>query len=43
MTVQAYIDNVRAKTGKSPEELKTHARKAGSASARAARRLPSMP
>jgi hypothetical protein len=43
MTVQAYIDHVRAKSGKSLEELKAHAQRAGGASARAARRLPSMP
>jgi hypothetical protein len=29
MTFQAYIDNVRAKTGKTPEQLKAHAQKAG--------------
>jgi hypothetical protein len=29
MTFQAYIDNIRAKTGKSPEQIKTHAEKAG--------------
>ena len=29
MTFQAYIDNIQAKTGKSPEELKNLAQKAG--------------
>ena len=29
MTFQAYIDNIRAKTGKSPEQLKALAAKAG--------------
>ena len=29
MTFQAYIDNIRAKTGKSPQQLKAHAEKAG--------------
>jgi hypothetical protein len=29
MTFQAYIDNVRAKTGKTPEQLKAQAQKAG--------------
>ena len=29
MTFQAYIDNIRAKTGKTPEELKDLADKAG--------------
>lgn len=29
MTFQAYIDNIRAKTGKTPEQLKTLAAKAG--------------
>jgi len=29
MTFQAYIDNIKAKTGKTPEELKDLAAKAG--------------
>lgn len=29
MTFQAYIDNIKAKTGKTPEELKDLADKAG--------------
>ena len=29
MTFQAYIDAVKAKTGKTPEQLKTEATKAG--------------
>jgi len=29
MTFQAYIDNIKAKTGKTPEELKELAEKAG--------------
>jgi Domain of unknown function (DUF4287) len=29
MSFQAYIDNIKAKTGKTPEELKTLAEKAG--------------
>ena len=29
MSFQAYLDNIRAKTGKTPEQLKTHAAKAG--------------
>ena len=29
MSFQAYIDNIRTKTGKTPEQLKTHAIKAG--------------
>lgn len=29
MSFQAYIDNIKAKTGKSPEELKNAAEKAG--------------
>ena len=29
MTFQAYIDNIKAKTSKSPEELKQSAEKAG--------------
>jgi Domain of unknown function (DUF4287) len=29
MTFQAYIDNIRTKTGKTPEELKVHATKGG--------------
>jgi hypothetical protein len=29
MTFQAYIDNIKAKTGKTPEELKKLAEKAG--------------
>ncbi len=29
MSFQAYIDNVKVKTGKSPEELKNAAEKAG--------------
>ena len=29
MSFQAYIDNIKAKTGKSPEELKEAAEKAG--------------
>jgi Domain of unknown function (DUF4287) len=29
MTFQAYIDNVRAKTGETPAQLKAHAQKAG--------------
>ena len=29
MTFQAYIDNIKAKTGKTPEELKNLAAKAG--------------
>ena len=29
MSFQAYLDNIRAKTGKSPEQLKTLATKAG--------------
>lgn len=29
MTFQAYIDNIKAKTGKTPEELKAAAEKAG--------------
>ncbi len=29
MTFQAYLDNIRAKTGKTPEQLKALATKAG--------------
>ncbi len=29
MSFQAYIDNIKAKTGKTPEELKEAAKKAG--------------
>ncbi len=29
MSFQAYIDNIKAKTGKTPEELKDAAQKAG--------------
>jgi hypothetical protein len=29
MSFQAYIDNIKAKTGKTPEELKAAAEKAG--------------
>lgn len=29
MSFQAYLDNIRAKTGKTPEQLKTLAAKAG--------------
>jgi len=29
MTFQAYIDNIKAKTGKTPEQLKAAAAKAG--------------
>ena len=29
MTFRAYIDNVRAKTGKTPEQLKAHAQEVG--------------
>jgi hypothetical protein len=29
MTFQAYLDNIRTKTGKTPEQLKTLAAKAG--------------
>ena len=29
MSFQAYIDNIKAKTGKTPEELKNAAEKAG--------------
>lgn len=29
MSFQAYIDNIKAKTGKSPEQLKEAAKKAG--------------
>ena len=29
MTFQAYIDNIREKTGKTPEQLKAHAEQAG--------------
>ena len=29
MTFQAYIDNIKAKTGKTPEQLKAAASKAG--------------
>ena len=29
MTFQAYIDNIRAKTGKTPEDFRDLARKAG--------------
>lgn len=29
MSFQAYINNIRAKTGKTPEQLKAHAIKAG--------------
>jgi Domain of unknown function (DUF4287) len=29
MSFQAYIDNIREKTGKTPEQLKAHAAKAG--------------
>jgi hypothetical protein len=29
MTFQAYIDNIRLKTGKTPEQLKDHATQAG--------------
>ena len=29
MTFQAYIDNIKAKTGKTPEQLKEAAEKAG--------------
>lgn len=29
MTFQAYIDNIKAKTSKTPEELKAHAEQAG--------------
>jgi len=29
MSFQAYIDNIRSKTGRTPEQLKEHATKAG--------------
>jgi hypothetical protein len=29
MSFQAYLDNIRTKTGKTPEDFKTHATKAG--------------
>jgi hypothetical protein len=29
MSFQAYLDNIRAKTGKTPEEFMAHAAKAG--------------